>query len=262
MSEAGDAFERLVALMARLRGPGGCPWDLDQTHDSIKGHLVEEAYEVVDALESGRDQAFAEELGDLALQIVFHARMAEERGAFDIAAVLDLIVAKIERRHPHIFGDTEVADASEVLSNWERMKRGEKEGQSALAGVPVGLPALLYAHRLQHKAAHVGFDWESEEPVYDKLAEEIAELKEAIGSGGPPARLEEELGDVLFTVVNLGRKLGLDAETALRSVAGKFRRRFGRMEELAAGEGRPLVERSLAEQDALWERAKAEEDGA
>lgn len=256
MGREGEAFDRLVAVMARLRGPDGCPWDLDQTHESIKGHLVEEAYEVLDALEAAEDPAFAEELGDLLLQIVFHARMAEERGAFDMSEVIEKILAKLERRHPHIFGDTQLDTADEVLSNWEKIKRAEKEGKSALAGVPASLPALMYAQRIQHKAAHVGFDWESGEPVYEKLDEEIAEVREA---GDDPARLEEELGDVLFTVVNLGRKSGIDAETALRSVVTKFMRRFKRMEELALLEGRPLAELSLAEQDALWERAKSEE---
>jgi tetrapyrrole methylase family protein/MazG family protein len=256
MTRQGDAFDRLTAVMARLRGPDGCPWDLDQDHESIKGHLVEEAYEVLDALEAADDPAFSEELGDLLLQIVFHARMAEERGAFDMTDVIEKILAKLERRHPHIFGDLELGTADEVLSNWEKIKRAEKEGKSALAGVPASLPALMYAQRVQHKAAHVGFDWETSAPVYEKLDEEIAELREA---GEDPARLEEELGDVLFTVVNLGRKSGIDAETALRSVVTKFMRRFKRMEELALAQGRPLAELSLAEQDALWEQAKSEE---
>ena len=258
MSGETGAFERLVEVMALLRGPDGCPWDRAQDHDSIKGHLVEEAYETLDALEAGDDDHFCEELGDLMLQIVFHARMAEERGAFDIDDVIEKVLAKLERRHPHIFGDLELDTPDEVLSNWEKIKRAEKEGKSALDGIPPSLPALMYSQRMQHKAAHVGFDWETEAPVYEKLAEELEELKAAEHD---PVRLEEELGDVLFTVVNLGRKLGVDNETALRTVASKFRRRFARMEEMAADDGRPLVERSLSEQDALWERVKAEEGG-
>jgi tetrapyrrole methylase family protein / MazG family protein len=254
----GDAFERLVALMARLRDPGGCPWDRDQTHDSIKGHLIEEAYESVDALDSGRDDRFAEELGDLLLQIVFHARMAAERGAFEITDVIDGIVAKIERRHPHIFGDARADTPADVLVSWERIKRDEKKGKSVLSGLPADLPALMYSQKLQHKAAHVGFDWGSDEPVYAKLEEEIAELKEAAASGDRKSA-SEELGDVLFTAVNLGRRMGLDAEMSLRAVAAKFKDRFQRMEQMAAGEGHQLAEMSLAEQDALWERAKAEE---
>lgn len=278
MTEASEAFGRLVALMARLRAGDGCPWDLAQTHDSIKGHLVEEAYETVDAIGSKDDDLIAEELGDLLLQIVFHARIAQERSAFDMADVCDRIVAKIERRHPHIFGDAEASTPEEVLISWEAIKREEKAGTSALAGVPVELPALMYSQRLQHKAAHVGFDWESDAPVYEKLAEEIAELKEVQEQAGvrsrdltkgamdgvdsaTRARLEEELGDVLFTAVNLGRKLGLDSETALRSVAAKFRHRFELMEDMARAEGRSFATMSLVDQDALWERAKAEEGG-
>jgi tetrapyrrole methylase family protein / MazG family protein len=258
LGPAGEAFERLVALMARLRDPGGCPWDRDQTHDSIKGHLIEEAYEAVDALDSGRDGLFAEELGDLLLQIVFHARMAAEREAFDITDVIDGIVAKIERRHPHIFADASAETPADVLVSWERIKREEKRGKSILAGIPPDLPALMYSQRMQHKAAHAGFDWDADEPVYEKLAEEIEELKEA-AAAGDRAHASEELGDVLFTAVNLGRKMGLDAETCLRDVAGKFKRRFSRMEEMAAGEGHEFAEMSLAEQDALWERVKSEE---
>lgn len=257
MADACGAFRRLLDVMARLRGPDGCPWDLAQDHDSIKGHLVEEAYEAIDALDAADDEHFAEELGDLLLQIVFHARIAEERGAFDMTTVIESVLAKLKRRHPHIFGEVRLATPEEVLSSWERIKRAEKAGKSALDGVPAALPGLMYAQRIQHKAAHVGFDWEASEPVYEKLVEELHELKEAEKD---PARLGEELGDLLFTAVNLGRKLGLEAETELRAVAAKFKRRFVRMEEIAAAEGRALSERSLKEQDALWERVKDEEE--
>ena len=253
-----EAFSRLVALMARLRGPGGCPWDRKQTPASLRPFLVEECYEVVDALEEEDPAKVREELGDLLFQIVFHARIAEEEGRFDMADVIDGIHEKMVRRHPHVFGSASAATDTEVLANWEEIKKREKGGderRSVLEGVPRNLPSLLRAHRLQEKAARVGFDWSHLNEALPKLDEELAEFREALGSGDA-AKVEEELGDVFFTLVNLSRFLGVDPEEALRKTISKFIHRFRSIEEQAAANGKQLSDMTLDEMEAVWQKAK------
>ncbi len=243
--------------MATLRSPDGCPWDREQTHDSIKSHLIEEAFEVIDALEGGDTDEFREELGDLLLQVVFHARLAEEAGNFNIDDVVAEISQKLIRRHPHIFGDVELQTADEVVNQWEEIKATEKERDSYLAGVPVSMPALAMAQKLQQKAARVGFDWPDQEGIFEKLAEEIAEFKET-----QPGTKEQvdEFGDILFTLVNHGRYLGIDTELALRRVNHKFRRRFAAMEAKARQQGQDFPALTLEEKDSLWNQIKEEID--
>ncbi len=254
MPGGASAFDELVAVMRRLRDrEHGCPWDLEQDHMSLRGHLVEEAYEALAAIEERDDASLADELGDLLLQIVFHARIASERGAFDVDDVARGIVTKLERRHPHIFGDTEVADADEVTVNWDAIKREEKAGRSALAGVPTGLPSLMRAQKISRKAAGTGFDWETVEEVWDKVHEEIEELRE-LPPGAPEA--EGEVGDLLFTVVNVARKLGIDSEMALRHTCDKFERRFTRMERAAGTVGLALEDLETGDMEELWAESK------
>ncbi len=243
--------------MAKLRSPQGCPWDREQTHDTIKGHLVEEAFEVIDALDRRDFDELREELGDLLLQVVFHAQLAAEAGRFDIDDVVDEIVVKLRRRHPHVFGDAEAATSAEVLVHWEKIKAGEKDRASALAGVPEALPALAYSQKLQEKAARVGFDWQVTEAILDKLAEEIAEL---IAADRRTRALEDEFGDILFTLVNLARHMGLDSELALRRVGKKFKNRFEAMESLARDEGVDFAVLSLDEKERFWQRVKEKEE--
>jgi MazG family protein len=266
----GKAFEGLVALQARLRAPNGCPWDREQTHASLRTYLVEETYEVLDALESGDAEKFADELGDLLLQIVFHAQLAAEAGRFDIADVIEQIYTKMVRRHPHVFGKVRADTSAEVLKNWEQLKAEERAqsknsqehaaATSILEVVPRGLPALLEAHQLTRRAANVGFDWLDVNGIFDKLAEEAAELKSAIGgvaSGNRRAEdVEDEVGDLLFVGVNLARFLGLDAEIALKKANRKFARRFRAMESMAAGRGQALKDLSAQGLDSLWNEAK------
>ena len=265
----GKAFEALVALQARLRAPNGCPWDREQTHDSLRTYLVEETYEVLDALASGDAGKFADELGDLLLQIVFHAQLAAEGGKFDIADVIEQIYTKMVRRHPHVFGKVRAETSAQVLKNWEQLKTEEraknKDAQAAAAAgasildpVPRNLPALLEAHQLTRRAANVGFDWHDVNGIFDKLAEETAELKGLLASPGRGLEeAEEELGDLLFVGVNLARFLGLDAEIALKRANRKFAGRFREMERIAAARGRALSGLSAAEFDALWNEIKS-----
>lgn len=259
-----EACDRLVAIMDRLRDPGGCPWDREQTLQSLTGYLLEEAYEVVDAVPSGDPAKLKEELGDLLLQIVFMARIAREKSWFGIDDVCDAISEKMIRRHPHVFGDRAVGDAREVERNWEEIKREERAGRSessALDGIPRSLPGLLKAFRMTEKAAALGFDWERPSDVLHKLHEEVEELEAEVVSEDPAAldRVRGELGDVLFVMANLARHLGVEPETALQRTNEKFLRRFRAMEEAAAGEGRPLRDHDLEELDGLWERAKEAE---
>jgi tetrapyrrole methylase family protein/MazG family protein len=228
-----------------------CPWDREQTHETLKSNLIEEAYEVVDAIEEGSPEKFAEELGDLLMQILLHAEIASGRESFTLDDVIGSIADKLVRRHPHVFGDLDVKDQDTVLANWERIKRSEKEGRSTLDGVPKHLPALASAKRLQEKASRVGFDWESAEPVLEKVKEEIGELASA-----PRERVESELGDVLFALVNLARFLEVDPEHALRGANRRFSERFRRMEERTKEEGRPIESYTLEELDEFWEEAK------
>lgn len=255
-----DAFSNLVALMARLRGSDGCPWDRKQTPSSLKPFLIEECFEVVDALDDGDPAKIREELGDLLFQIVFHARIAEEQGQFTITDVLTTIHEKMIRRHPHVFGSERLETDREVLANWEEIKKKEKgyeDRKSILEGVPSGMPSLLRAHRLQERAARVGFDWKHLNDVLPKLDEEIREFKESLQSE-QAEKIEEELGDVFFTLVNLSRFLGVNPEDALRKTIGKFIHRFRTIEEAAAAQGRSLSDMTLEEMDRLWEESKKE----
>jgi MazG family protein len=254
------AIERLLAIMARLRDPkDGCPWDREQDFATIAPYTIEESYEVADAISRGDMAALKDELGDLLFQVVFHARMAEERGAFTFGDVVAAISDKMLRRHPHVFGEADVADAAAQTVAWEVHKAKEREGQGTLDGVALALPALLRAIKLQNRAARVGFDWPNLVPVLDKLREELGEIEHEITQGGSPDRIEDEVGDFLFVVANVARHLGIDPEAALRRTNGKFERRFRRIEELLAQKGKTPPDSSLEEMDALWDQAKAEE---
>lgn len=265
------AVNRLLTIMAKLRDPaGGCPWDLQQTFRSIAPYTIEEAYEVADAIESGNMEDLKDELGDLLLQVVFHARMAEEGGLFDFAGVAEAIADKMTRRHPHVFGDATVATAAAQTQSWETHKAAERATKSRKSGksdgppsvlddVTVALPALSRALTLQRRAARVGFDWPTLEPVLAKIEEELGELRHEITVGGAPERLEDELGDLFFAVSNLARHLDLDAETALRRANTKFERRFRRIERDLAAQGRNLTDASLDEMETAWQAVKATE---
>jgi MazG family protein len=254
------SFDDLVRLMTRLRGPGGCPWDRKQTLPDLKPFVVEESYEVVDAIDRDDRKALQEELGDFLLQAVFIAEITREEGSFDIYDAVTAIHDKLVHRHPHVFGDVEANDAEQVLVNWEKLKTEERKAESkgVLSGVPQSLPALLRAGRLTEKASRVGFDWRRTEDVFDKLGEELAELHEAVATGDP-AKIHDELGDLLFTIANIARKAGLNAEEALQSTNRKFTRRFESMEARVHAAGRNLDQLSLEEMDALWDEAKAAE---
>jgi tetrapyrrole methylase family protein/MazG family protein len=258
--EAGQRFLDLLTMMARLRGEGGCPWDREQTRDSLRPFLVEETYEVLDALDTGDPGRIREELGDLLFQVVFHTEIARERAEFAMADLLEALVAKMTRRHPHVFGDQPVGSAAEALARWEAIKESEGGGprRSALAGVPRGLPALHRAQRVQHKAARVGFDWPEAGPALEKVQEEVGEVAEALRQGGAEA-LRAEIGDLLFAVVNVARLAGVDPESALQGSVERFSRRFTSMEEAVRGEGRELTGLALEELERLWSRAKAME---
>ncbi len=251
---------RLVAIMARLRDPeAGCPWDLEQTFDTIAPYTIEEAYEVADAIARRALPELRDELGDLLLQVVYHARMAEEAGAFDVADVVRAVSDKMVRRHPHVFGEeSRDKTAEEQTADWERMKAAERAGAGALDGVAVGLPGLTRAVKLQDRAARVGFDWPDAGAVLDKIAEETQELVEA-RAAGDSERIAEEYGDLMFVMANLARHLGIDPEAALRGASAKFTRRFEAIEAALAAEGRTPGESDLAEMDALWDAAKRSE---
>ncbi len=250
-----DPFWRVVEIMSVLRGEGGCPWDREQTRDSLKPYLIEEAYEVVDAIDDGDPDKLKEELGDLLLQIVFHAQIAKEGGEFDITHVLEVLAQKLIRRHPHVFGEVTVRDAQEVLENWEAIKGREENHRSALSGVPPYLPALLQAMRIQEKAARVGFDWSRVEPVWEKVEEEFREFKEACRKGDKEG-MAWEMGDLLFALVNLARFLGVDPEDALRQCNKRFIKRFSYVEERLRQEGRLPQDADLETMDRYWEEAK------
>lgn len=247
----------IIDVMARLRSPGGCVWDIEQTHESLRRYFVEEVYEVLEAIDLGESDKLCEELGDLLLQIVFHARVAEECGEFSMQDVVDGVTAKMLRRHPHVFGDITVRDAGEVVLNWEQIKRQEKgsERTSVLDGVPKDLPSLMKAYKLQAKAAKVGFDWDNIGPVWEKIEEEITELKEAMQAGNIKA-MEGELGDILFAIVNLARFLNIDAEIALNVTNQKFKRRFTHIEDKVREKGLKWADLTLAELDEFWDEAK------
>ena len=301
---AGPAFQKLVALMSRLRAPGGCPWDREQSHSSLRTYLIEEAYEVLDALEAADDAKFAEELGDLLLQVLFHSQIAQEENRFDINDVICEIYEKMIRRHPHVFGTKRANTSAEVLRNWELIKKEEQRAkspnapalakkdapESLLDGVPRALPALLEGYQLTRKAARVGFDWHNVDGIFDKLEEEAHELREALGhantaanqatpnsssSSATPkkshrtgqgtaspqetARIESELGDILFVAVNLARFLKVDPEIAMKKASSKFSRRFREMERLAVSQGTTFSKVPRPQMESLWEQSKQSE---
>jgi MazG family protein len=256
----------MPAISDRLRAPDGCPWDSEQTHQSLRSHLLEEAYEVYDALEAGATPELAGELGDLWLQIVLHSQLAAEAGVFDLADVQAAISTKIVRRHPHVFGDAEVRTASDVNRQWERIKAAEREDEAdgaaatkgALDGISSTLPALAASQEMQERAANIGYDWPSIDGVLDKVIEETEELREA-ADGDDAGAWAEEFGDLLFVLVNVARKRGIEAEAAVRAANAKFRRRFGRVEVMAAERGVALRDLDFPALDELWDAAKAEE---
>jgi tetrapyrrole methylase family protein / MazG family protein len=258
-------FDELTAVMSRLRAPGGCPWDAEQTYQSLAQYLLEECYETFDAIqeanETGETHNLQEELGDVLLQVVFHSTIAKERGDFTIDDVVQGVTEKLILRHPHVFGEKELETAQDVLDNWDELKKSqqkasgkiEKQKDSILEDVPVHFPALLEGQKLTKKAAKAKFDWENVEQIFDKLTEETVELKDAIAK---KSNIEEEIGDLLFVVVNLARKLDVDAETALKKTNRKFRQRFKFIEQNLKENGKTLEESNLAEMDALWNKAK------
>jgi MazG family protein len=291
MGATGDRFEQVVEIMARLRGEGGCPWDREQTFDTIKPFTLEETYEVLEAIDNRDWEELPQELGDLLLQVLFYAQMANEEKRFAIDDVLERLSSKLIGRHPHVFGDVKAETASDVLRNWEAIKTEEKkqrggkgkkeqESESVLAGVSSAMPALLEAYKLSSRAAHVGFDWPEVGGLFDKLHEETSELKQEVaklpqapkpplrgvaGSGATQvaeplrSRIEDELGDMFFVLVNIARYLALDPESALRKTNRKFKRRFQWLEQELALQGRKLPEASLDEMEALWQKSKEQE---
>lgn len=252
---ADSSYESLLEVIAHLRSPEGCPWDRAQTHSSLRKHLLEEAYEALEALDNGDLTALREELGDLLLQILLQAQIASESGAFDASDVVAGIQAKLIRRHPHVFGDLELSDVDQVMRNWEHFKEAEK-GNGLLDGVPASLPALAQAQELQGRAARVGFDWPQIEGVLEKVGEELQEIRQA----GAPRQRERELGDLLFAIVNYARWVGADPEAALRETNQRFRRRFARMSEAARHSGKQLDQLGIEELEQLWVAAKQETD--
>jgi tetrapyrrole methylase family protein/MazG family protein len=270
----GQWFEKLVGVQARLRAPNGCPWDREQTHQSLRTYLIEEAYEVLEALESGNDNKFVEEMGDLLLQIVFHSQIAGEEGRFTVAEVIREIHDKMIRRHPHVFGKTRAKDSAEVLRNWEQIKAEERRASgeksdsngggearketSLLDGVSHALPATLEGFQLTRKASRICFDWDDAEGIFEKIQEESEELKRALGDQDQP-KIEEELGDLFFAAVNLSRFLKIDPEIALKKANAKFSRRFRAMEGLARKNGREFKDLPREEMEAFWDAAKKSE---
>src|SRR5262245_51677146 len=263
-------FEKLVEIMTTLRSPNGCPWDKEQDFNTLKPMLVEETYEVLEAIDNKDFDGLAEELGDLMLHIAFHAQLGKEAGEFDINTVIDKICEKLVRRHPHVFGTDTAGSAEEVIKNWEAIKAQEKasklksrtpEQRSLLEGIPSKLPAIHEAHQISSRAARVGFDWPGVDGIFDKLQEEVGELKDVISSGGDETRqdrLEDEIGDMLFVIVNIARYLKIDSESALKRANRKFKTRFRYMENELARQGKNLEQTSLEEMEALWQKAKSE----
>lgn len=273
---AGEWFERLAAVQARLRAPDGCPWDREQTHATLRTYLIEEAYEVLEAMEGGDDTKFAEEMGDLLLQIVFHSQIAKEEGRFTVSDVIREVHDKMVRRHPHVFGEKRAKDSAEVLKNWEQIKKEEriaagkgkpedwekeKKPASLLDGVSKALPAALEGFQLTRRAARIGFDWENVEGVFAKMDEEARELLQALGAKDAK-KTEEEMGDLLFATVNLARFLHIDPEIALKKANAKFSTRFRRMEALAAESGEALANVPREQMEEFWETAKRDESSA
>lgn len=278
---AGQWFTKLVALQAKLRGPGGCHWDAEQTHESLRKFLIEETYEVLDAMDSRDPAAFAGELGDLILQVVFHSILAEESGSFTISRVIESVHSKMVRRHPHVFGSAKAKTSKDVLRNWEQLKAEERASASKkadaqrksgaeetpgsiLGGVPRSLPAVLEAYQLTRRASHVGFDWQDLAAIFEKLSEEGQELRSALKETAaskerPSSRVEEEAGDLLFSAVNIARFLGVDPEIALKKANRKFKARFQKMEAAAAAGGRSFAGLPRPRKEELWNSLKAAE---
>ena len=257
-----DPFQSLVAIMERLRSEKGCPWDREQTRESLKPYLIEETYEVLEALDKDEPDRIKEELGDLLFQILFHAQVAREQGEFDINDVITSNIEKMIHRHPHVFADKSVSSSKEVLVNWEEIKKNETKNRhrkSILDGVPAPLPALLKAHRIQERAARVGFDWDDIKDVISKVDEELGELKKAV-SEKSKKHIEEELGDLIFAVVNLSRFVKVNPEEALRKCIDKFKERFYQIETELSKNGKKLKDTSLEEMDEIWNRAKKKQN--
>ena len=258
-----STFSELVAIMARLRGPAGCPWDRQQTHATLKPYLLEEVYETLEAIDTADDAELCKELGDVLLQVVFHAQIAAEEGRFDIGAVGQAIVDKLIRRHPHVFGDASADGADEVLLRWEQIKKQERREQgeaapSLLEGIPKHLPALMRAYRIQTRVAQQGFDWDEIDGALDKVEEEFAEVRKA-WEMDEAAAVEEEFGDLLFSLVNASRFLKVDPEQALRRAVAKFERRFRALEDIVQARGEEVATLSLAALDEIWDEVKARE---
>ncbi|MFC1917761.1 nucleoside triphosphate pyrophosphohydrolase [Chloroflexota bacterium] len=257
LTEKPERFDTLVSVIAHLRSPEGCPWDRKQTHASLREHLLSECYEVLAALDEGAADKLCEELGDLLLQIVLHAQLAREAGDFNIEDVVRGITTKIIRRHPHVFGSREANDADEVMHHWEELKEEEREeGVSMLGGVPEEMPALGYSVEVQKRVARIGFDWADVDGIIEKLVEEVGELKQA----DSPEEKEWEFGDLLFTLVNIGRRMGINAEVSLRQANRRFYQRFTYMEERCRERGISFGGLSFPEQNTLWEEAKRAEN--
>ena len=257
----GKLFKELVEIIAKLRSEDGCPWDRQQTHDTLKSGLIEEAYEVVDAIDEKNDQKIEEELGDLLMQVLLNAQIAEDDGRFNIRGVIRKISDKLKRRHPHVFGDAHVRDTQEVLKNWETIKSEEyanRDRKSLMDGIPSHLPGLMKARKVQAKASRVGFDWEKTGDVLEKVEEEIEELKASINISEPDG-IEEEIGDILFSIVNLSRFLDVEPEEALRKTVAKFVRRFKQMESEIAARGDKITDYNLLALDELWDAVKEAE---
>ncbi|MBI1894723.1 MAG: nucleoside triphosphate pyrophosphohydrolase [Candidatus Rokubacteria bacterium] len=258
---SGHVFEKLLTVMERLRGEGGCPWDREQTRQSLTPFLIEEAHEVVEAIETGSAAGLMEELGDLLFQVVFHAQLAQERGEFTMSDLLAALIDKMVRRHPHVFGDATVTTATEALAQWEHLKQSERKTEatrSLLDGIPQSLPALLRAHRVQSKSSRVGFDWNTPEEAWEKVREEVGEFERSLQSD-EPADVEEEVGDLLFSLVNVTRLLGLNAEICLQRATRKFQARFAAMEADVRRDGQDLGRLSLEEMERRWQAGKARE---
>jgi len=256
-----ELFKELVEIIAKLRSEDGCPWDREQTNETLKSGLIEEAYEVIETIDEKDDEKFEEELGDLLMQIVLNAQIAKDEGRFDITGVIQKINEKLIRRHPHVFSDLQVKDAQEILINWDRIKSEERSGRdenSILDGIPINLPALIQARKVQSRASRVGFDWNKAEDVIKKVEEEVSELKEGINNQNQK-NIEEEIGDILFSIVNLSRFLNVEPEGALRNTTAKFIRRFKQMETQIINDGKKITDYDLVGLDKIWNSIKESE---